>query len=96
MSHDDELLIGLVSISDRASSGGYKDEGIPLCRNGSPAPGTPWRHGNQAHPDERPLIEATLAQLADSVGCHLVLTTGGTGRRRGMSTPRQRSRSPTR
>jgi len=80
MSHDNELLIGLVSISDRASSGGYKDEGIPaLMEWFARALATPWRTETRLIPDERPLIETTLAQLADSVGCHLVLTTGGTG-----------------
>ena len=80
MSHDNELLIGLVSISDRASSGGYKDEGIPaLSEWFARALATPWRTETRLIPDERPLIETTLAQLADSVGCHLVLTTGGTG-----------------
>ena len=80
MSHDDELLIGLVSVSDRASSGGYKDEGIPSLQEWfARALATPWRTETRLIPDERPLIEATLAQLADSVGCHLVLTTGGTG-----------------
>jgi len=80
MSHGNELLIGLVSISDRASSGGYKDEGIPsLMEWFARALATPWRTETRLIPDERPLIETTLAQLADSVGCHLVLTTGGTG-----------------
>ena len=80
MPHDNELLIGLVSISDRASSGSYKDEGIPsLVAWFTRALATRWRTETRLIPDERPLIETTLAQLADSVGCHLVLTTGGTG-----------------
>ena len=80
MSHDDELLIGLVSISDRASSGTYQDEGIPaLTEWFARALVTPWRTQTRLIPDERPLIETTLAQLADSALCHLVLTTGGTG-----------------
>ena len=80
MPHNDELLIGLVSISDRASSGTYKDEGIPtLTEWFGRALATPWRIESRLIPDERPLIETTLAQLADSAGCHLVLTTGGTG-----------------
>jgi molybdopterin adenylyltransferase len=78
--HDDELLIGLVSISDRASSGTYKDEGIPALQDWfTRALTTPWRMETRLIPDERPLIETTLAQLVDSAGCHLVLTTGGTG-----------------
>ena len=80
MSNDNELLIGLVSISDRASSGGYKDEGIPaLTEWFTRALSTPWRIESRLIPDEQPLIETTLAQLVDSAGCHLVLTTGGTG-----------------
>jgi len=78
--HDDELLIGLVSISDRASAGTYKDEGIPALQEWfTRALATPWRVETRLIPDERPLIESTLAQLVDVVGCHLVLTTGGTG-----------------
>ena len=80
VSHDNELLIGLVSISDRASSGSYKDEGIPaLTEWFTRALSTPWRIESRLIPDEQPLIETTLAQLVDSAGCHLVLTTGGTG-----------------
>ena len=75
-----ELLIGLVSISDRASGGVYKDEGIPALQDWfSKALATPWRMETRLIPDEQPLIESTLVQLVDSVGCHLVLTTGGTG-----------------
>ena len=80
MSHDNELLIGLVSISDRASSGTYKDEGIPALQEWfARALATPWRMETRLIPDEKLLIETTLAQLVDSAGCHLVLTTGGTG-----------------
>jgi len=80
MPHHDELLIGLVSISDRASSGTYKDEGIPALGEWfSRALATPWRMETRLIPDEKLLIETTLAQLVDSAGCHLVLTTGGTG-----------------
>ena len=80
MTANDELLIGLVSISDRASSGVYKDEGIPALEEWfSRALATPWRTETRLIPDERPVIEATLVDLVDSCGCHLVLTTGGTG-----------------
>ncbi|HMH19127.1 MAG TPA: molybdopterin adenylyltransferase [Burkholderiales bacterium] len=76
----DELLIGLVSISDRASSGVYKDEGIPALQEWfGRALTSSWRTEARLIPDERPLIESTLADLVDRVGCHLVLTTGGTG-----------------
>ncbi|HEV2431111.1 MAG TPA: molybdopterin adenylyltransferase [Burkholderiales bacterium] len=77
----EELLIGLVSISDRASAGVYKDEGIPSLKEwlasaiASPA----WRDETRLIADEQPVIEATLKELVDSKGCSLVLTTGGTG-----------------
>ena len=76
-----ELIVGLVSISDRASAGVYKDEGIPALRQwldsaiASPA----WRNETRLIADEQPVIESTLKELADSKGCHLILTTGGTG-----------------
>ena len=75
-----ELLIGLVSISDRASQGVYKDEGLPALEEWfGRALATPWRTEKRLIPDEQPVIETTLVQLVDVVGCHLVLTTGGTG-----------------
>src|SRR5256885_110887 len=80
MTANEELLIGLVSISDRASSGVYEDEGIPALEEWfSRAVATPWRTETRLIPDERPVIESTLVDLVDRHGCHLVLTTGGTG-----------------
>jgi len=80
MIQDDELLIGLVSISDRASTGVYEDQGIPALREWfGAAMATPWRMESRLIPDEQPVIERTLIELADTLGCHLVLTTGGTG-----------------
>lgn len=77
---DDGLLIGLVSISDRASSGVYKDEGIPALEEWfARVLASPWRTQKRLIPDERPVIESTLTELVDRAGCHLVLTTGGTG-----------------
>jgi molybdopterin adenylyltransferase len=75
-----ELLIGLVSISDRASTGVYEDQGLPaLVGWFGRALATPWRMVTRLIPDEQPLIERTLKELVDAEGCHLVLTTGGTG-----------------
>ncbi len=77
----EELIVGLVSISDRASAGVYKDEGIPALKEwlsgaiASPA----WRDETRLIADEQPVIESTLVDLVDAKGCHLVLTTGGTG-----------------
>ena len=80
MSEPEELLIGLVSVSDRASAGVYKDEGIPSLREWfSRALASPWRMEPRLIPDEQALIESALVDLVDRVGCHLVLTTGGTG-----------------
>lgn len=77
---DDELLVGLVSISDRATAGIYEDRGIPALRDWFTATlSSPWRMETRLIPDEQPVIENTLISLCDSVGCHLVLTTGGTG-----------------
>lgn len=76
----DELLIGLVSISDRASSGIYEDKGIPALQEWfSGALSSPWRMETRLIPDEQAGIEETLIELCDETGCHLVLTTGGTG-----------------
>ena len=80
MTANEELLIGLVSISDRASSGVYKDEGIPALEEWfRRVMASPWRMETRLIPDERHVIEATLVDLVDRHGCHLVLTTGGTG-----------------
>jgi molybdopterin adenylyltransferase len=74
------LLIGLVSVSDRASAGVYEDQGIPgLTDWFGAALTTPWQMETRLIPDEQALIERTLIELVDSVRCHLVLTTGGTG-----------------
>jgi len=75
-----ELLIGLVSISDRASGGVYEDKGIPALQEWfGAALATPWRMVTRLIPDEQPVIELTLKELVDEERCHLVLTTGGTG-----------------
>ena len=77
---DEQLLIGLVSISDRASSGVYEDAGIPALKDWfGAALASPWRMETRLIPDEQPVIEATLKELVDTAKCHLVLTTGGTG-----------------
>src|SRR5271169_5312019 len=80
MNAPQSLLIGLVSISDRASAGVYEDKGIPgLMEWFTTALRTPWRMETLLIPDERTQIERTLIELVDIVGCDLVLTTGGTG-----------------
>lgn len=80
MTSSPSLLIGLVSVSDRASAGVYEDKGIPgLNEWFSSALKTPWRMETRLIPDERGVIEQTLVELVDRAGCDLVLTTGGTG-----------------
>jgi molybdopterin adenylyltransferase len=78
MAHD--IIIGLVSISDRASTGVYVDKGIPALREWlSLALSSPFTIVERLIPDEAPLITKTLIELVDEQNCHLVLTTGGTG-----------------
>ncbi len=86
--HPDELIIGLVSISDRASSGVYEDQGVPALRDWfASALASPWQMETRLIPDEQAVIEKTLIELVDEVGCDLVLTTGGTGPARRDVTP---------
>ncbi len=74
------LRIGLVSISDRASSGDYEDKGVPALRDWfSRALTSPWEMEPRLIPDEQATIERTLIELCDVARCALVLTTGGTG-----------------
>ncbi|MBS0324958.1 MAG: molybdopterin adenylyltransferase [Proteobacteria bacterium] len=74
------LVIGLVSISDRASSGVYTDQGLPgLAAWFEAALASPWRTETKLIPDEQAVIERTLIELVDVIHCDLVLTTGGTG-----------------
>jgi molybdopterin adenylyltransferase len=74
------VLIGLVSISDRASAGVYADQGLPgMTAWFDAALATPHRFETRLIADDQPTIERTLVELVDTVGCDLVLTTGGTG-----------------
>ncbi|MDH4095901.1 MAG: molybdopterin adenylyltransferase [Betaproteobacteria bacterium] len=77
----DALIVGVVSASDRASGGVYKDEGIPALKawltQAVRSPALVFEE--RLIPDERAVIEAALVELVDARGCHLVLTTGGTG-----------------
>ena len=82
------VKIGLISVSDRASTGVYEDKGIPALQD--------WLNGAVLNPltfatrliaDEQPLIESAIIELCDVEGCDLVLTTGGTGPARRDVTP---------
>jgi molybdopterin adenylyltransferase len=87
-SHPDELIVGLVSVSDRASAGVYADQGLPGLRDWlGRALASPWQAHERLIADERRQIEAALIELVDEVGCDLVLTTGGTGPARRDVTP---------
>ena len=74
------IRIGLVSISDRASSGVYLDEGLPALRSWlERAVSNPVEFVERLIPDEQAVIEDSLRALADQGSCALILTTGGTG-----------------
>jgi molybdopterin adenylyltransferase len=80
MSEFDPVRIGLVSISDRASSGVYEDKGIPALQDWlGRALRNPVQWETRLIPDEQQGISATLRELVDVARCDLVLTTGGTG-----------------
>lgn len=83
--HDQQMTkefikIGIVSISDRASSGIYEDKGIPNLQSWLElAVKSPISLEKRLISDEQSLIENTLVDLVDNQACHLILTTGGTG-----------------
>ncbi len=84
----DELKIGLVSISDRASSGVYEDQGIPALQAWfTAALSSEWTMETRLIPDEQAAIEIALIELVDVERCDLVITTGGTGPARRDVTP---------
>jgi len=75
-----EARIGIVTVSDRASAGVYEDKGGPAIREVlAEILSCPWEPIARVIPDERPLIEQTLRDLADQDDCCLIVTTGGTG-----------------
>ena len=80
MSEFDPVRVGLVSVSDRASSGVYQDQGLPALQQWlDRALRNPITWETRLIPDEQTTIAATLCELVDELGCALVLTTGGTG-----------------
>lgn len=83
-----KLRIGLVSVSDRASNGIYQDQGIPALESWlQSAVSSEFETLSRLIPDEQAMIEEALCELVDERGCHLVLTTGGTGPARRDVTP---------
>ncbi|HEY2928989.1 molybdopterin-binding protein, partial [Piscinibacter sp.] len=80
MSSFDPVRIGVVSVSDRASSGVYEDKGIPALQDWlARALRNPMSWETRLIPDEQDAISAALRELVDDARCDLVLTTGGTG-----------------
>ena len=82
--HDDsvgeEAKIGILVASDRASSNEYLDEGGPaILQFLIEATKSPLEVHYRCIPDAQALIESTMIELADEVGCHVIVTTGGTG-----------------
>ena len=80
MNELETVRIGIVSVSDRAASGQYTDQGLPALRDWlTRALRNPIAFEPRLIADEQPLISQTLIELADHAACALVLTTGGTG-----------------
>ena len=74
------VRIGIVTVSDRASRGEYEDLGGPAIRDWlQQALATPWEAVERLVPDEQAQVEAVLRELCDEADCCLVVTTGGTG-----------------
>jgi molybdopterin adenylyltransferase len=72
--------IGIVTVSDRASAGIYEDlSGKAIIDTLNDYLTSDWQSEYRLIPDEQPLIEQTLRELADEQGCCLIVTTGGTG-----------------
>ena len=83
-----EIKIGLISVSDRASKGVYQDEGIPALQNWlKKALTNPCVFHERLIADEAEIITETIVELVDDLSCDLVLTTGGTGPSRRDVTP---------
>lgn len=83
-----EIKIGLISVSDRASKGVYQDEGIPALQTWlKRALKNPCVFHERLIADEAEVITETIVELVDDLGCDLVLTTGGTGPSRRDVTP---------
>jgi molybdopterin adenylyltransferase len=83
-----EIKIGLISVSDRASKGIYQDEGIPALQAWlMKAISNPCTFHERLIADEAEIVTETIVELVDDLGCDLVLTTGGTGPSRRDVTP---------
>ncbi len=75
-----ELKIGVITVSDRASAGIYEDiSGKAIIQTLKEYIKSDWSEVYRVIPDEQPLIESTMIELADQQKCSLIVTTGGTG-----------------
>ena len=95
---DTLLRIGVLTVSDRASTGEYEDLGGPAIVDWlSIAIASPWEAVNRLVPDDQKQIEMSLRDLVDNEHCQLVFTTGGTGPApRGCGRSARRRRAPSR
>lgn len=76
----EHVVLGIVTVSDRASQGTYEDEGGPAILSFfEEAIKSPWTAHYRCVPDEQEAVEAALIELSDEEGCSVVVTTGGTG-----------------
>ncbi len=80
MTSVDQAIIGILTVSDRASRGEYEDRGGPAIRQYlEDVLASPWQAIAEIVPDELPNVTAALENLVDQQGCSLIITTGGTG-----------------
>ncbi|MGM0558687.1 MAG: molybdopterin adenylyltransferase [Myxococcota bacterium] len=80
MSSEETLRVAGVTVSDRAYNGEYEDRGGPAIRDFvERAIAGEFEYHERVVPDEQDQIEDALVELSDDIGCHLILTTGGTG-----------------
>jgi len=76
----EHVVLGIVTVSDRASQGTYEDKGGPAILSFfEEAIKSPWTAHYRCVPDEQEAVEAALIELSDEEGCSVVVTTGGTG-----------------
>ena len=76
----DPATFGILTVSDRANSGEYEDEGGPAILGFlNEAVASDWSHHYRIVPDESAIISEALIEMVDELGCDVVVTTGGTG-----------------
>ncbi|HJW27775.1 MAG TPA: molybdopterin adenylyltransferase, partial [Saprospiraceae bacterium] len=74
------IRIGIINVSDRASKGIYEDiPGQAIVSTLNEYLTSSWEKEYAVIPDEQPLIEQTMIEMADQKKCCLIITSGGTG-----------------